>query len=84
MVIIFISLLLDSKALKNSHTSVFLTFGMKIALMIFLSKSYVLKFWGIVTFVTSLLMGRFVVFFTVDFFLFLAPAVGSNTAGPIN
>ncbi len=30
-----------------------------------------------------LLMGRFVVFFTVDFLLVLAPAGGSNPARPI-
>ena len=38
---------------------------------------------GIVPFVTSRLIGRFVVFFTVDFLLFLAPAGGSNSVGPI-
>ena len=36
MVIIFISLLLDTKALRISHTIVYLTFGIKIALMTFL------------------------------------------------
>ena len=38
---------------------------------------------GIVPFVSSHLMGRFFVFFTVAFLLFLAPAGGSNPAGPI-
>ncbi len=33
---------------------------------------------GIVLFVISLLMGRFFVFFTVDFLLFLAPAEAIN------
>ena len=38
---------------------------------------------GIVPFVTSHLMRRFFVFFTVAFLLFLVPAGGSNPAGPI-
>ena len=36
---------------------------------------------GIVPFVTSHLMRRFFVFFTVDFLLCLAPAGGSNPVG---
>ena len=38
---------------------------------------------GIVPFVTSHIMGRFFVFFTVAFLLFLEPAGGSNPVGPI-
>ena len=38
---------------------------------------------GIVPFVTSHPMGRFFVYFTVDFLLFLAPARGPNPVGPI-
>ena len=39
--------------------------------------------WGIVPFVTLHLKGRFFIFFTVGFLLFLSPAGGSNPAGPI-
>ena len=38
---------------------------------------------GIVPFVATHLKGQFFVFFTVAFLLFLAPAGGSNPAGPI-
>ncbi len=41
------------------------------------------KILGIVPFLTSHLKGRFFVFFTEGFFLFLATAGGSNPAGPI-
>ena len=44
---------------------------------------YLCKKRGKVPFVTSHLMGRFFVFFTIAFLLFLAPAEGSNHAGPI-
>ncbi len=37
-----------------------------------------LKFFFIVLFVTSHLKGRFFVFFTIGFLLFLAPAGGTN------
>ena len=43
----------------------------------------ILHILGIVPFVTSHLLGRFFVFFTVAFLLFLAPVGGSNPAGPI-
>ena len=42
-----------------------------------------LAFSGIVLSTTSLHKERFFVFFTVAFLLFLAPAGGSNPAGPI-
>ena len=38
---------------------------------------------GIAPFVATHLNGRFFVFFTVAFFLFLAPLGGFNPAGPI-
>ena len=40
-------------------------------------------FSGIFPFVATHLKGQFFVFFTVAFLLFLAPAGGSNPAGPI-
>ena len=46
----------------------------------FLQKDVIM---GIVPFVATHLKERFFVFFTVAFLLFLAPAGGSNPAGPI-